>query len=266
MGFLKKLIGAARPTIREQATTFFTQMRDDAAIEVVGEIHYRETVEKIGRAGPSFVPPALPAPEPGYHKALLMREPDNRYDPNAIAVRIFVDAQTVSKVGYLSRENALAYRPVFDFKNGAAIACDAALVAERDWKELRAASTGVVLHLGTPGELISELWTDDNPVRREHRWAGQIVTFTGSGETTLMGVPLDRYAQHFLARKAGCDVLPRVTKKSQVVVASNPHEMTGNLLKAKDYGLPIVQEVDFWREVGIPPDALGRATARWAQR
>jgi NAD-dependent DNA ligase len=261
-------MGLLRRFHHEPARTFdvtqFTELRADAVVQVAGESHYQDAVEKTRRADPGGFGAGMTPPEPGSHKAVLVPEPTNKYDANAVAVCLFLNAGQMTRVGYLSRENAAAYRPVFDHLHGGAIGCDAAFVAEGDWDQGRSV-TGVVLHLGTPGELMAELWSDAQPLRSDHQWVGKLVTFTGSGETNLSGVPLDRYAQQLLARRAGCEVLPRVTKKSQVVVASDLHEMTTNLLKAKEYGLPVVTEVEFWQSVGVAPAALTRAAGQWTQ-
>jgi collagen type III alpha len=68
-------------------------------LDVVGESRYRDSIEAaVGR-------------RPGGHKttvdAALVAEPDNRYDPRAIAVHI-----GGKKCGYLSREDAPRYAPV----------------------------------------------------------------------------------------------------------------------------------------------------------
>lgn len=83
--------------------------------------------------------------------------------------------------------------------------------------------------------------------------------------TTLGGVPVDRFAQLRLAEWAGCQVLPRLTKKTDALIVADPHELTGNLQRARDYGVSIVQEPDFLLNVGIPADMIGRVTGRWAQ-
>jgi len=78
-----------------QATLYFGH----ETLEVVGESHYQEALWRIigGRN-----------PDPVRHEtyAVLVPDPSNRYDPNAIEVR--VDG---TLVGYLSRDDAAAYRP-----------------------------------------------------------------------------------------------------------------------------------------------------------
>lgn len=155
----------------------------------------------------------------------------------------------------------MLYQPLFRHlaRDGKlpAVACDAALTPERG-------GIGVVLHLGTPGECIAELITDDRSPA-DHPWAGKTIAFTGRGRTTIAGVALDRYAQVMLARWAGCEVLPRLTKKAGALIAADPDEVTTNFQKARDYGVPIVQEPDFLRTIGIPAETVDRESGRWAR-
>ena len=65
-------------------------------------------------------------------------------------------------------------------------------------------------------------------------------------------IPLDREGQEYVARRAGCDTWPRVTKKVHACVTADPNDLTGNLRKAEEYGLEIVREPDFWAGIGIP--------------
>ena len=163
--------------------------------------------------------------------------------------------------GYLSRTEAASYQPVFRRlaapaqNSPPAVVCDAALKSEHG-------GVGVVLHLGTPGECVVELATDDRVP--SPAWIGKTVVFGGHGATTIYGVPLDRQAQLMLARWAQCEVLPRVTKKIDafIVADSGP---PANLQKAKDYALTLVDEPNFICGVGIPPEVIGRVSERWAR-
>jgi hypothetical protein len=47
--------------------------------------------------------------------------------------------------------------------------------------------------------------------------------------------------------------------------AANPNEVTTNVTKAREYGIPIIAERDFWLEVGVDEAALGKSRGRWAQ-
>ena len=250
MGFLRRLFGgsdvrSARGSTHQMQlnATSFTRLRDDAALEVVGEFYRQEGV--------------------GLFKAMLIRQPTNQYDPNAIAVVLWSGGDW-THAGYLSRDAALEYAPLFRHMEAtkpgstAAIACDANRIRERD-------VFGVVLHLGTPGECVAELVTDDRSPIPAHPWAGKSVVFTGHSATTIHGIPIDRPAQLMLARWAGCDVLPRLTKKTHALIVADPQEPTGDLQRAREYAVPIEQEPEFLARIGIPSDAIGRVTARWAR-
>ncbi len=206
---------------------------------------------------------AYPAPPPGYYKALLVPEPTNQYDRNAIKVALWAGSSW-SMAGYLSRSDAVRYQPLSAHlarsAGGAqpAVACDAALTSERG-------GTGVVLHLGTPGECAAEIATDDM-TPAAHRWVGKYIVFTGQDETALLGVPLEREAQVFLARWAGCEVLPRLTKKTDALIVADSEQVTGNLQRARDYGVETVDESEFLVGIGISRDSIDRVTGRWTRQ
>jgi hypothetical protein len=262
MSFLRRFLGGSGVNSARLNVTCFTRLRDDAMLPVVGE-YYRQASVRLARPpGPNDLPPGMPGPPPGYYKALLVAEPANQYDRNAIAVVLWAGG-TWSLAGYLSRTDAASYQPVFRWlaaTSGAtppAVACDAALQSERG-------GVGVVLHLGTPGECIVELATD-NRTPADSTWGGKSVVFSGQGSTTLYGAPLDRNAQVMLARWAGCEVLPRLTKKTQVLIVADSNEVTTTLQKARDYGVPIVPEPNFVAALGIPPQIIGGVSERWAR-
>jgi hypothetical protein len=70
----------------------------DCGFAIVGESNYQPMLRRIAKQSRNF-------------RALLIPEPHNPYDPNAIAVW----AEGGGPIGYLSRENALEYREVFAF-------------------------------------------------------------------------------------------------------------------------------------------------------
>jgi hypothetical protein len=263
MSFLRRLLGGKSTQHVNLTATSFTRIRDDAKVEVVGEAYRQKQVVAARPPGPNDLPPGLPAPPAGHYKAMLIPEPSNRFDPNAIGVFLWAGGSW-SMSGYLSRFDAARYQPLFrhlaiaDAGGSASVACDAALTSEYG-------GVGVVLHLGTPGECVVELVTDDlRPAA--HRWSGTYIAFTGQGGTTIFGVPLDREGQLMLARWARCEVLPRLTKKAGALIVADPDQVTANLQKAKEYGVEVVQEMAFIEEIGIPREAIGRVTGRWARQ
>lgn len=107
-------------------------------IYVVGESHYqdalRDLVKREKRLNPNCDPHRIEI------MAALVPEPTNKYDRNAIQVQI--DGR---RVGYLSREDAIAYRPtvrkLIDKEKFAA--CEGIIVGGRE----KGHSYGVVLFL-----------------------------------------------------------------------------------------------------------------------
>jgi hypothetical protein len=69
----------------------------DCNFNIVGESSYQGRLRNISTSGRSF-------------KALLMPEPTNAFDPNAIRVV----AEGADTIGYLSKEDAVHYAPVFE--------------------------------------------------------------------------------------------------------------------------------------------------------
>jgi NAD-dependent DNA ligase len=263
MSFLQRAFGGGSGSKQARLNvSYFTRLRDDAKVEVVGEYYRQGQVRQARPPGPDDLPPGMPPPPTGYYKALLVGEPTNQHDRNAIMVCLWSKgAWTMS--GYLSRTDALAYQPVFGWlayqakTSPPGVACDAALKPERG-------GVGVVLHLGTPGECIVELATDGRtPV--DPTWAGKAVVFTGQCATTIYRVPLDREAQIMLARWAGADVLPRLTKKTDALIVADQSEVTSNVQKARGYGVVAIQERDFIIGLGIPAQLIGRVSERWAR-
>lgn len=84
-------------------------------------------------------------------RAVLTAERDNPYDPNAIRV----DAEGVGQVGYLSAEEAVAYKAAFDMLSAAqrTAVCGAKLVGGTTGKP----SLGAVISLADPDELIARI-------------------------------------------------------------------------------------------------------------
>lgn len=80
--------------------------RDDeyTEIEVVGESFYQKNLSTISNGKPGL--------ESGWHSGLLMPEPKNKYDRNAIAVYLIVTAEPkyfALQVGYLERNDAAEF-------------------------------------------------------------------------------------------------------------------------------------------------------------
>ena len=95
MGFLDRMRG--RSNVRELV---MLDVSGPVRTPVVGESHYQDALARVGgpkRAGGIEVEV----------QALLVAEPSNPYDANAVAVQI-----DGCKVGYLGRDDAITYAPL----------------------------------------------------------------------------------------------------------------------------------------------------------
>ena len=131
-------------------------------LAVVGESHRQETLAKVARIA-STADPFLPdlkgmargvarrETEPRWFRAALLREPDNQYDPHAVAVH----AAGVGHVGYLDRDAAQDYGPVFEelARQGYAAGTCPAFLTGGD----RGKSWGVVFCVSLPDVVLGDL-------------------------------------------------------------------------------------------------------------
>jgi hypothetical protein len=242
MSFLRRLFGGSRATSVDIAATLLTPAREDAILEVVGESNYQDALARVS-GGRTPDGPARPD-----QLAVLWPEPNNRYDRNAIAVKI-----SGRTVGYLSRDNAVRYQAVTRWADAhdRKVACNATLIGGWDRGGRDKGSFGVVLHLGSAAECILDMLGEEIAVRTDHPWAGHLIAFTGDSRCAYRDVPLDREASVMLANRAGIQVHPRVTKKVTLLVDCDPTSRSGNERKAADYGIPVVSEREFWAALGL---------------
>lgn len=112
MGFLNRLASAVR---RDESVTVTAEpLAAGALLSIVGESHYQPALERTATIAVRGVPPlpittdvAATEPDLPWFQAVLVREPDNPYDSNAIAIY-----SPVGKIGHLSRDDAERYQSV----------------------------------------------------------------------------------------------------------------------------------------------------------
>lgn len=136
-----------RPS-KAEASLRAVALPEHSTLDVHGESHYQRALRKTARLaarehGERAFPP---------FRAFLVAEPDNKYDPNAIAVY-----SEAGKLGYVPRKKAPAYRPVFEeiARQGyEAGVCTGVLTGGQppDWP-----SFGVLLHLSHADDCLREL-------------------------------------------------------------------------------------------------------------
>jgi hypothetical protein len=120
----------------------------DAITAALGYCQQSPPVPVVDFAGEVAEEERLP-----WFTAVLVREPDNEYDPNAIGVW-----SPQGQIGHLSRENAEQYQPVLvmvEEMGSQAGACSAFM------RQADNGMWGVVLALSTPGECLADLEEDD---------------------------------------------------------------------------------------------------------
>src|SRR4051794_18049501 len=112
---------ASGPPIELEAV----RLAGGAHVSVVGESHYQEAIVKTI----SLSALDLLEPDQRVFQAVLVREPGNKYDPNAIGVY-----SSVGQVGHLSREAALEYGCIFEeiARQGASAGVCEGLIGRRD--------------------------------------------------------------------------------------------------------------------------------------
>lgn len=159
MGLLDRLFGRGTKSRTETAMAVHASQ----LVKVVGESHRQDVLRKLaGRTSGSepFLDDlsgrarkvADEKADGRWFRAALIHEKNNEYDPNATSVW----ADGVGLVGYLSRDDAVDYQPVFEAldSHGCSVAsCPAFLIGGEPGKP----SYGVMLCLSSPDRICSEL-------------------------------------------------------------------------------------------------------------
>ena len=122
----------------------------DFALPIVGESHYQDALRRA-KAGAKDYAGA------GYIKIILAREPDNRFDPNAVKVM----TDDLATIGYLSRDNAVKYGPSIERwkSQGYLVRCEAKLSGGTKGKK----TIGAWLDLAEPEEIAGTFDARRNP-------------------------------------------------------------------------------------------------------
>ena len=172
MGFLDGLLGRApKPAEAPVRKLNACVVHAGGLLGIVGESYRQDELRELSRRTTDAsefredlvdyaAEVADNEPDRRWFLAVLVREPDNPKDQNAIAVH----AQGGGKLGYLTRENARRYAQVFDSldKRGySAAACPAMLTGGGD------ESYGVVLAISAPGYVLRDLTADEREAARE---------------------------------------------------------------------------------------------------
>lgn len=140
----------------ELAIWLFDPPPKGGSVEVAGESNYQGGL-KVMAADFDINGPRLRD-----HQAVLIPEPDNPYDANAVRVIILNTTQApgmFAKAGYLGRADAVAFRPTIDrlAALGRVVGCLASLKGGQVRGDGERNYIGVTLHLDQPANLKAEL-------------------------------------------------------------------------------------------------------------
>jgi len=161
MGLLDRLRGRTGSPTSPSTSVKAVAVHASDLVEVVGESDRQDALRRITSTGSSSFLADLSGyarkvaerdPNGRWFRAVLFREPHNEYDENAIAVH----ADGVGQVGYLSRDDAISYRGVFEAlaTHGISVAsCPAFLIGGEAGKP----SYGVILCLSSPERIVRDL-------------------------------------------------------------------------------------------------------------
>ena len=234
----------ARPAAeREVPVVTFTMQRPEARLAVVGEASFQAVLERFsgGRDedGAIF----------RHHAAVLMPEPYNRYDHDAVSVRISDELGATDQIGYLAHDDAVASAPILDLVSPAIPMALVTLEGGWDRGPDDRGYFRAELNLGSPAEMAAEWYYHRRPPSTDHRWSGMTVAFVGASLHSIGEVRLDQEAQAFLAARAGCGVERYVGPSVQVCVTGRVEGKSTELRHARRNRIPIVPEERFWSDV-----------------
>jgi hypothetical protein len=173
MGLLRRMLGRAGEKSPDVRSLNACVVHAGGLLRVVGESYRQDTLYELAARttdASAFrddlvdyaAEVAANEPDRRWFMAVLVREPQNEQDPLAIAVH----AAGGRRLAYLTREDARAYRQVFESleKRGYdAAACPAILNGGDD------KSYGVVLAISAPGYVLKDLTADERETKGQDR-------------------------------------------------------------------------------------------------
>lgn len=101
-----------------------------------------------------------------------------------------------------------------------------------------------------PTEVQTQPLATGGALARE-KFAGKQVCFTGESQCRLRGKMITREMAAEIATLHGMSVAESVTKKLDLLVVADPLTQSGKAKKAHQYGIRILYESVFWRELGL---------------
>lgn len=214
VGFLGRLLGR-EPAPKVERTRSLCAVHAGSLLGIVGESYRQEALREVARGttdASAFLSDlcdyaldvAEAEPDRRWFRAVLVPEPENPKDSNAIAVY----AEGGGHVGYLKREDAIGYREVFASlkKRGyEGAVCPAMLTGGWPGK-----SHGVVLALSSPGHVMGDLHAEERAADRAARARARDARGRAVYEAAVSGARWDEIAAaHGYSTPGGADAAAR---------------------------------------------------------
>ena len=89
------------------------------------------------------------------------------------------------------------------------------------------------------------------PIANDTDFRTKTICFTGESLCRLRGEYLSRSMALELAAQHGVVITDSLTKKVHLLVVADLHTQSGKAQKARQYGIPLMQEFVFWRTLGV---------------
>lgn len=89
------------------------------------------------------------------------------------------------------------------------------------------------------------------PIAPDKDFRSKTICFTGESLCRLQGQYLSRSMAIELATQHGVVITDSLTKKVHLLVVADLHTQSGKAQKARQYGIPLMQEFLFWRTLGV---------------
>jgi DNA polymerase III epsilon subunit family exonuclease len=140
------------------------------------------------------------------------------------------------------------------FRRAAEMALFDGVLGATEQRDLERVAELLNLEQETVERVLGEAEIGNQDSLRIDDFAGKSVCFTGEIDATSNGVRLSRSDAEAAARKIGMIPMPRVTKKLDILVVTDPHSMSGKAKAARRYGVRIMTADAFLAAIGFPVD------------
>ena len=95
------------------------------------------------------------------------------------------------------------------------------------------------------------LFNKNNNSKVKKDYEGKLICFTGQLLSKIKGELITRELAHAMVMERGLIVKSGVVKNLDYLVVADPSTQSTKAKKARDYGVRIIADTDFWSEIGV---------------